>query len=204
MSSHSHPTTTISTRQTPTDRKWFVSLQVKKNESTMAVTTATTNNDLILTPVGYSSERGIRDQVANEDGDRLFAKRSWDLATQPFKQLPMNMIFSWMAGSSLSLMSIMIVVMLFMKPIQVENPDFEKQTNKRIFLFLSQFFLFVLLLLRWNKKLNQVKFGYLNSFLLLAISLILLWLYTNVNRWVYYQRIIPIGLLLLINKLIWK
>ena len=170
MSSHSHPTTTVSTRQTPTDRKWFVSLQVKKNESAMAVTTATTNNDLILSPVGYSTERGIRDLVANEDGDRLFAKRSWDLATQPFKQLPMNMIFSWMAGSSLSLMSIMIVVMLFMKPIQVENLHFENRMNfSSLSICFSRFFLFVQLLLRWNKKLNRVKFGCSNSFMLLAI-----------------------------------
>ena len=69
-------------------------------------------------PVGFSEQK-IVDSITQEDDERLLAKRSWDIALQPIKQLPMNVILAWMAGNSFSLMSIMIVLMLFMKPIQV-------------------------------------------------------------------------------------
>ena len=114
-------------------RKWFVDLQMRKQErlavaaastTTTAVassgdsTSLTASGDLLLTPVGYSEQK-VADYVPQEDDDRLLARRSWDIALQPLKQLPMNFILAWMAGNSFSLMSIMIVVMLFMKPIQV-------------------------------------------------------------------------------------
>jgi hypothetical protein len=118
--STSYPTSTTSTRSNPTRRKWFVDLQLRKQERAGLTTAAAvpSTNDLLLLPVGYS-EHGVTDKVIKEDDDHLLAKRSWDIALQPIKQLPMNIIFAWMAGNSLSLMSIMIVVMLFMKPIQV-------------------------------------------------------------------------------------
>ena len=106
-------------------RKWFVDLQMRKQER-LAVTTASSSDsanlsastDLLLTPVGFSEQK-VADFVSQEDDDRVLARRSWDIALQPLKQLPMNFILAWMAGNSFSLMSIMIVVMLFMKPIQV-------------------------------------------------------------------------------------
>jgi hypothetical protein len=137
--SNQYPTsTTASTRSIPARRKWFIDLQVRKNERLAVVATTTTtaaaasNTDTTLAtttsaninvpklPVGYSEQRAP-DLKPPEDDDRLLARRSWDIALQPVKQLPMNMILAWMAGNSFSLMSIMIVVMLFMKPIQVNN-----------------------------------------------------------------------------------
>ncbi|CAF0956898.1 unnamed protein product [Rotaria sordida] len=129
MSNQYPSSTTTSTRSIPSRRKWFIDLQMRKHErlavaitttasSDNALTTTTATNDtLVLTPIGYSEHR-VADIVTREDDDHLLAKRSWDIALQPIKQLPMNMIFAWMAGNSFSLMSIMIVVMLFMKPIQ--------------------------------------------------------------------------------------
>ena len=125
----SYPTsTTASTRSIPSRRKWFVDLQLRKHERLTAATTASSDTSLTTTtsansnplaiPVGFS-EKGIADTVTRDDDDRLLARRSWDIALQPLKQLPMNMILAWMAGNSFSLMSIMIVSMLFMKPIQV-------------------------------------------------------------------------------------
>jgi hypothetical protein len=129
--SNQYPTsTTTSARSGPSRRKWFIDLQMRRNErlavATMATassdnsltTTTASNNNLLLTPVGFSDQR-VADVITQEDDDRLLARRSWDIALQPIKQLPMNMILAWMAGNTFSLMSIMIVVMLFMKPIQV-------------------------------------------------------------------------------------
>ena len=131
--SSAYPTSTTTTRATPARRKWFVNLQVQRHERVAAAatasnetrtlaattTTAANNDDLLLLPVGYSEQR-VSDVVTKEDDDRLLTKRSWDIALQPIKQLPMNVILAWMAGNTFSLMSIMIVVMLFMKPIQVK------------------------------------------------------------------------------------
>ena len=105
-------------------RKWFIDFQVRKNER-LTMTTAESNSlpaaasaNPLAKPVGFSEQK-IVDSITQEDDERLLAKRSWDIALQPIKQLPMNVILAWMAGNSFSLMSIMIVLMLFMKPIQV-------------------------------------------------------------------------------------
>ena len=137
--SSSYPTSTTSTRSTPARRKWFVDFQVRRHERVAGATTASSetrilpatttaaaaanNDDLLLLPVGYSEQR-VADVVTKEDDDRLLTKRSWDIALQPIKQLPMNVILAWMAGNTFSLMSIMIVVMLFMKPIQVKRVEY--------------------------------------------------------------------------------
>jgi hypothetical protein len=119
-----YPTTTTSIRPTPARRKWFIDFQIRKNERAIVsnnenhLPTTNNNNNLLLTPIGYSEQR-VSDLITQDDDERLLARRSWDIALQPIKQLPMNVILAWMAGNSFSLMSIMIVVMLFMKPIQV-------------------------------------------------------------------------------------
>jgi hypothetical protein len=122
--SSQYPTSTTSIRPTPSRRKWFIDFQIRKNErmiiSTNENNLSTTNNNLLLSPIGYSEQR-VSDLITQEDDERLLARRSWDIALQPIKQLPMNIILAWMAGNSFSLMSIMIVVMLFMKPIQVND-----------------------------------------------------------------------------------
>ena len=121
---------TTSVRPKVADRKWFIDMQLSKgerltivtasinNRTVVSETSASTNKEGSVVPVGWT-DQSVVDNVRGADDDRLLAKRSWDIACQPLKQLPMNMIFSWMAGNTFSLMSIMIVVMLFMKPIQV-------------------------------------------------------------------------------------
>lgn len=125
--SSQYPTSSTLVRPTPARRKWFIDLQIRKNERVNISTTnenhlnhPTTNAALLNSPIGYSEQR-MSDLPTQEDDERLLARRSWDIALQPIKQLPMNIILAWMAGNSFSLMSIMIVVMLFMKPIQVDN-----------------------------------------------------------------------------------
>lgn len=124
--SSQYPTSTNLVRPTPARRKWFIDLQIRKNERLPISTTNethlnnTTNAIPLGSPIGYSEQR-VSDLLTQEDDEHLLARRSWDIALQPIKQLPMNVILAWMAGNSFSLMSIMIVVMLFMKPIQVNN-----------------------------------------------------------------------------------
>jgi hypothetical protein len=123
--SSQYPTSTTFIRSTPSRRKWFIDFQIRKHERVIVSTnennlTTTNNHNLLLSPIGYSEQR-VSDLLTQEDDERLLARRSWDIALQPIKQLPMNMVLAWMAGNSFSLMSIMIVVMLFMKPIQVKS-----------------------------------------------------------------------------------
>lgn len=123
---------TTSARLGPTRRKWFVSFQLNRgeraalsavptaNRTALAETSAAptrTSSDNAKLPVGFL-DREVADNV-REDSDHLLAKRSWDIASQPFKQLPMNLFLAWMAGNSLQLMSLMIVVMLVISPIKV-------------------------------------------------------------------------------------
>ena len=150
--SHSHLS-----RANPSRRKWFIDLQIRKHERLMNNTT----NELYLpssanlTPIGFSEQR-VSDQITQEDDERLLAKRSWDIALQPIKQLPMNVILAWMAGNSFSLMSIMIVLMLFMKPIQVRRlaplPIAHVSFSRRSLRSARHS-------LRWNKKVSLETFG---------------------------------------------
>jgi hypothetical protein len=125
--SNTYPISTTSIRSSPSRRKWFIDLTIRRherlivpiNENNLSPASTTNNSNLLLSPVGYSEQR-VSDLLTQEDDERLLARRSWDIALQPIKQLPMNVILAWMAGNSFSLMSIMIVVMLFMKPIQVK------------------------------------------------------------------------------------
>ncbi|CAF0875445.1 unnamed protein product [Didymodactylos carnosus] len=88
-----------------TRRKWFIDLHMRKNErlasttssSLVSASSSSYNSDYSL-PVGYSDQR-IADVPTQDEDERLFAKRSWDIALQPVKQLPMNLIFAWMAGN---------------------------------------------------------------------------------------------------------
>ncbi|KAK3086289.1 hypothetical protein FSP39_016371, partial [Pinctada imbricata] len=45
-------------------------------------------------------------------------QRSWDIALGPLKQIPMNFFIMWMAGNSISIFPIMMVGMMFFRPIQ--------------------------------------------------------------------------------------
>ena len=55
-------------------------------------------------------------------------QRSWDVALGPVKQVPMNIIIMWMAGNSISIFPIMMVGMMFFRPIQalisIQNSEY--------------------------------------------------------------------------------
>lgn len=73
----------------------------------------------IRAPVGYTESTGtIVEQSGKEADQKLIDKRSWDIALGPLKQIPMNFFIMWMAGNSISIFPIMMVGMMFFKPIQ--------------------------------------------------------------------------------------
>jgi len=45
-------------------------------------------------------------------------QKSWDIALGPLKQIPMNFFIMWMAGNTISIFPIMMVGMMFFRPIQ--------------------------------------------------------------------------------------
>ena len=47
---------------------------------------------------------------------KLKLKKAWELAWSPAKQIPMNALMLWMAGSGVQIFSIMITAMLFYQP----------------------------------------------------------------------------------------
>ncbi|PVD20901.1 hypothetical protein C0Q70_19064 [Pomacea canaliculata] len=71
----------------------------------------------VSTPVGCMDTTGVTERGKDADPN-LIVKRSWDIALGPIKQVPMNMFIMWMAGSSISIFPIMMVGMMFFRPIQ--------------------------------------------------------------------------------------
>lgn len=45
-------------------------------------------------------------------------QKSWDIALGPFKQIPMNLFIMYMAGNSISIFPIMMVGMMFLRPVK--------------------------------------------------------------------------------------
>ncbi|XP_046328970.1 ER membrane protein complex subunit 4-like [Haliotis rubra] len=68
-------------------------------------------------PVGYVDTVSVSEKAKDAD-PKLIVKRSWDIALGPIKQVPMNMFIMWMAGNSISIFPIMMVGMMFFRPIQ--------------------------------------------------------------------------------------
>nr|SVE92730.1 EOG090X0GNX [Megafenestra aurita] len=70
-------------------------------------------------PPGYlSSVATTVAESAKESDSSLLIKRSWDVALQPLKQVPMNLFMMYMVGSSISIFPIMMVGMMFVRPIR--------------------------------------------------------------------------------------
>ncbi|CAG0912948.1 unnamed protein product [Notodromas monacha] len=76
----------------------------------------------ISSPPGFSTSTVIAEGHSASGSERvdqnLVIKRSWDLALGPLKQLPMNMFIMYMAGNSISIFPIMMVGMLFLRPVK--------------------------------------------------------------------------------------
>lgn len=80
----------------------------------------TINDVALAAPPAYStsSNLGTSEVAKKTDTGHLIIKKSWELALAPIKQVPMNLFIMYMAGNSISIFPIMMVGMLFMRPIQ--------------------------------------------------------------------------------------
>jgi len=73
----------------------------------------------MASPPGFTSSAAYHHGEINQEIDpALIVKRSWDFALGPLKQVPMNLFLMYMAGNSISIFPIMMVGMLFMRPIK--------------------------------------------------------------------------------------
>lgn len=92
--------------------KWIIDLTPRKGEKTREYPD----------PPGYSANRQQLKEAAGaarEGPDQqLINKRSWDIALGPIKGLPMNVFIMYMAGNTISIFPIMMVGMMFFRPIQ--------------------------------------------------------------------------------------
>ena len=57
-------------------------------------------------------------EASRETDANLIVKKSWDIALGPLRQVPMNLFIMYMAGNSISIFPIMMVGMLFLRPVK--------------------------------------------------------------------------------------
>ncbi|KAJ8143304.1 hypothetical protein OY671_003563 [Metschnikowia pulcherrima] len=66
--------------------------------------------------------------------DSLKVKKAWEVATMPAKNIPMNLIMSYMTGNSLQVIPIMMTLMLLWNPLKAvfteTNPAFSAYVTK--------------------------------------------------------------------------
>ncbi|RWS03783.1 ER membrane protein complex subunit 4-like protein, partial [Dinothrombium tinctorium] len=73
----------------------------------------------LCSPPGYCSSYGqIVAESSQQTDHNLVVKKSWDIALGPLRQIPMNLFIMYMAGNSISIFPIMMVGMLFLRPVK--------------------------------------------------------------------------------------
>ena len=76
-------------------------------------------NKELPNPPGFSTSSANLHAEATRSADpNLRAKRSWDLALGPIKQVPMNLFMMYMSGNTISIFPIMMVVMMGIRPVK--------------------------------------------------------------------------------------
>lgn len=71
-------------------------------------------------PLGYSNETKTKQDLpkpSQADLEKLKVKKAWEFAISPAKNIPMNLIMSYMTGNSLQLIPIMMTLMLLWTPL---------------------------------------------------------------------------------------
>ncbi|XP_046842391.1 ER membrane protein complex subunit 4-like isoform X2 [Xenia sp. Carnegie-2017] len=94
--------------------KWSLDLTLKPKH--MAIERSHQNTDLAA-PAGFTNKQ-LTNTDAHEIDTNLVTKKSWDIAIGPLKQIPMTLFIMYMAGNTISLFPIMMVGMMFLKPVK--------------------------------------------------------------------------------------
>lgn len=77
------------------------------------------HHDHLASPPGYYPNiRQYHGEVNQGRDMSLIVKKSWDVALAPLKQVPMNLFIMYMAGNSISIIPIMMVSMLLIRPVK--------------------------------------------------------------------------------------
>lgn len=78
-----------------------------------------TENPNLPAPYGYNFQPASVAESEQQSTDAsLIVKRSWEMATAPFKALPQMLLMMWMSGNQLSIWSIMMVGYMVFRPIK--------------------------------------------------------------------------------------
>ncbi len=73
----------------------------------------------LCSPPGYCPQLAqTHAEASHEIDNNLIVKKSWDIALGPMRQIPMNLFIMYMAGNSISIFPIMMVGMLFARPVK--------------------------------------------------------------------------------------
>lgn len=101
-----------STKMQSRKNKWTIDVTPRKGE----------HRQEYPSPPGYVAERFQSKEMVETGGagtdQALIDKRGWDIALGPIKNLPMNIFLMYMAGNTISIFPIMMVGMMFFRPIQ--------------------------------------------------------------------------------------
>jgi len=100
--------TNASNRNIPKKFKWSIDLSNRNR----------TSSELPAPPGYLPSVASAVAESTKESDTSLLIKRSWDVALQPLKSVPMNLFMMYMVGSSISIFPIMMVGMMFVRPIR--------------------------------------------------------------------------------------
>lgn len=84
----------------------------------MKIVVKNKSQDSLASPPGYYPNRQYHGEVVAGKDTSLIVKKSWDVALQPMKQVPMNLFLMYMAGNSISIIPIMMVSMLLIRPVK--------------------------------------------------------------------------------------
>merc|ERR1739838_703613 len=69
-------------------------------------------------PPGYSASINVIHDPSRQNDSSLRAKRLWDMALGPLKQVPMNLFIMYMSGNSMGIFPIMMVGMMIVRPVK--------------------------------------------------------------------------------------
>ena len=69
---------------------------------------------MFVSPYAFNTKGTGSESASGQpaDNDHLKIKKAWDTAMAPARSIPMNAFMMWMAGNSVQIFSILIVVML--------------------------------------------------------------------------------------------
>jgi hypothetical protein len=107
----------MSSRSGQKKHKWALDFTKYRADGSRVVA-ASSEPHKDLDPPGFCNSVASTSPDARDNNLELIEKKSWDIALGPLKQLPMNLFIMWMAGNSISIFPIMMVGMMFIRPIQ--------------------------------------------------------------------------------------